>query len=65
AYVVVIILIPGSISLTIVGILMWKKGVPAAPYYSIAWIVLVSAVTIYDGYLLGLLPINLYTEYSL
>ncbi|RLU02166.1 MAG: hybrid sensor histidine kinase/response regulator, partial [Ketobacter sp.] len=64
-YVVVTILIPGSISLALVGLLMWRRGVAAAPYYTLAWFVLVSAVTVYDAYLLGLLPISIYTEYSL
>ncbi|WP_290582826.1 hybrid sensor histidine kinase/response regulator [Ketobacter sp.] len=64
-YVVVIILIPGSISLSVVGLLMWRRGVPAAPYYTLAWFVLVSAVSIYDAYLLGMLPISICTEYSL
>lgn len=64
-YATVIILIPGSISLAVVGILMWRKGVPAAPFYTLAWFVLVSAVSIYDAYLMGFLPIATCTEYSL
>ncbi len=64
-YIVVLVLIPGGTSLMLVGFLMWKKGVPAAPYYSIAWAVMVSAATIYDAYLLGLFPVSLFTEYSL
>ncbi|TNC90480.1 MAG: hypothetical protein CSH49_02690 [Alcanivorax sp.] len=64
-YVVVIILIPGSLSLAIVGMLMWRKGVPAAPFYTLAWFVLVSAVSVYDAYIMGFLPITAFTEYSL
>jgi signal transduction histidine kinase/CheY-like chemotaxis protein len=64
-FVVVIILIPGSVSLALVGILMWRKGVPAAPYYTLAWFVLILAVTIYDSYLMGFLPVSIFTEYSL
>lgn len=65
AYIVVIILIPGSISLVITGIAMWRKGVPAAPFYCLAWFTLVAAVTVYDSYLMGFLPISIFSEYSL
>ena len=64
-FVVVLVLIPGGSSLFVVGVLMWKRGVPAAPYYTIAWAVLVAAATFYDSYLLGLLPVSIFTEYSL
>jgi len=64
-YVIVLVLIPGGSSLFVVGVLMWRRGVPAAPYYTIAWAVLVAAATIYDAYLLGLLPVSIFTEYSL
>lgn len=64
-FVIVLVLIPGGTSLFVVGVLMWKRGVPAAPYYTIAWAVLVAAATIYDSYLLGLLPVSIFSEYSL
>ncbi|HVL01608.1 MAG TPA: 7TM diverse intracellular signaling domain-containing protein [Dongiaceae bacterium] len=64
-FVVVAVLIPGGTSLLVVGIAMWRRGVPAAPYYTIAWAVMVSAATIYDAYLMGLFPVSAFTEYSL
>lgn len=63
--VVILVLIPGGMSLFVAGAFMWKKGVPAAPYFTIAWAVMVSAATFYDAYLLGLFPLSVFTEYSL
>lgn len=63
--VIVLLLIPGSLSLLAVGLLMWRKGIPAAPYYTLAWFVLVTAIGIFDVYTAGGLPITLLTEYSL
>jgi hypothetical protein len=63
--VVVVLLLPGSTSLLVAGVVSWRRGAPAAPYFTIAWAVLISAATIYDTYLIGLLPISIFTEYSL
>lgn len=60
-----VLLPPGSLSLLVIGLLMWRNGVPAAPYYIIAWSVLVISTVIFDAYLLGWLPISLFTDYSL
>lgn len=64
-YLIGVAIIPGTSSLLLVGGLMWKKGVPAARFFTIAWVTLVSGTVIYDCYLLGLLPKNIFTEHSL
>lgn len=64
-YVIGVAIIPGTTSLLLAGASMWKKGVPAAPFFTIAWVTLVSGTVVYDCYLLGLLPKNLFTEHSL
>lgn len=60
-----IVLLPGGAALLWAGIYTWRKGVAAAPYYSISWCVVIFGVFIYSSYLLGLLPVSLVTEYSL
>ncbi|MVF10766.1 response regulator [Ketobacter sp. MCCC 1A13808] len=64
-YLVVALLPPGSVTLLAIGVLMWKKGVPAAPYYTTAWFVLIAAIAVFDAYLVGWLPVSIFTEYSL
>lgn len=60
-----IVLLPGGTSLLVAGVLMWRKGVPAAKFYVIAWLALISCTGIYDMLLLGFYPINVITTYSL
>ena len=64
-FIVLLVLLPGGTSLFVVGVLMWRRGVPAAPYYTVAWAVLVGAAIIYDSLMLGFVPESLFTEYSL
>ncbi len=64
-YVMLMLLFPGSSSLFAVGVIMWRRGIPAAPYFTVAWAVLVASATIYDAYLLGWLPVSIFTEYAL
>lgn len=60
-----LILIPGGIALFLAGLLMWKKGVPAAPFYTIAWFIIIAGVVAYALNLLGVIPISAPTEYAL
>ena len=60
-----LILIPGGIALFLAGLLMWKKGVPAAPFYTIAWCIIIAGVVAYALNLLGVLPTSASTEYAL
>ncbi|MCG8312747.1 MAG: ATP-binding protein, partial [Pseudomonadales bacterium] len=60
-----LILLPGGVALIFAGILMWRRGVAAAPYYTIAWVMIVLGVVIYASYLLGIWPYSLITEYAL
>lgn len=62
---IILVSIPGGISLIWVGIHTWRKGVPAAKFYTIAWALFVSCVGIHDFYLLGIYPISAVTEYAL
>ncbi|HET8705875.1 MAG TPA: ATP-binding protein, partial [Pseudomonadales bacterium] len=64
-FLIVMVLIPGGTSLFVVGILMWRKGVPAAPFFTIAWFTMVAAATFYDAYLMGLFPVTIFAEHSL
>lgn len=60
-----IVLLPGGAALLAASIYTWRQGVAAAPYYSISWCVVIFGVFIYSSYLLGLLPVSRFTEYSL
>ncbi len=53
---VFLLLLPGGTALFITGIYMWKKGMPEASFYTIAWITLVHAVVGYSASFLGFIP---------
>lgn len=54
--IVFILLMPGGTALVLTGIYMWRKGMPEASFYTIAWITLVHAVLAYSASFLGLIP---------
>lgn len=64
-YIIAIVLFPGSISLVVIGALLWKRGIPAAPFFTAAWAVLNAGTIIYDSYLFGFLPSHFITENAL
>ncbi|HET8705874.1 MAG TPA: 7TM diverse intracellular signaling domain-containing protein [Pseudomonadales bacterium] len=64
-YLLVTLIVPGGSSLFVVGFLMWRKGVPAAPFFTIAWAIFVNSAISYNAFIFGLLPISPLTEYSL
>ncbi|HET8704861.1 MAG TPA: 7TM diverse intracellular signaling domain-containing protein, partial [Pseudomonadales bacterium] len=63
--IIILVTIPGGTSLLIVGLMMWRKGVPAAPFFTIAWAMFVNSAVIYDFYVMGFLPVAIWTEYLL
>lgn len=60
----VIVVLPGGTALFLAGVFMWKKGVPAAPYYTIAWVFIIQGATVYALSIVGLFPDNLLSEYA-
>ncbi|MCG8669091.1 MAG: ATP-binding protein [Pseudomonadales bacterium] len=60
-----VVLIPGGTALFLAGVISWRKGVAAAPYYVISWAVVILGVLVYAAYLLGLLAVTVVTEYIL
>lgn len=64
-YASLIVALPGSMSLILVGIHTWRKGVPAAKFYTIAWLVFIMCTGVYDFMMLGIYPMNTFTQYSL
>ena len=60
----VAVALPGGTALLLSGILMWKKRVPAAPYYTIAWAFIIQGATIYSLSIVGIFPDNLISEYA-
>ncbi len=49
----------------VAGIICWKKGVPAARYYTIAWILYLTGILLISFRNLGLLPHMFVTTYSI
>lgn len=60
----VMVVLPGGTALFLAGIFMWRKGVPAAPYYTIAWVFIIQGATVYALSIVGLFPDNLFSEYA-
>ncbi|MCG8671761.1 MAG: diguanylate cyclase [Pseudomonadales bacterium] len=55
----------GAIAMLVVGALIWKKGVKAARYFVLAWLVFIVSILLFAGNKLGLLPRNVWTEYCI
>lgn len=64
-YIIGIVLAPGSLSLLFIGALMWRRGFPAAPFFTMAWAALAIGTVIYDSYLFGFLPSHFLTKHAL
>jgi len=59
---VFLLLLPGGTALFITGVYMWKKGMPEASFYTIAWITLVHAVVGYSASFLGFIPYSAWLD---
>lgn len=59
----VLVIIPGGAFLFVAGVAMWRKGVPEAPFYTIAWCSIITGSTVYSGCSLGLISSNSVTEH--
>lgn len=62
---IAIVALPGGTSLAVVGVHTWRKGVPAAKFYTIAWLSFIASTGVYNFYVMGIYPMNTFTEYSL
>ena len=60
--VVFLLLLPGGTALFLAGVYMWKKGMPEASFYTIAWITLVHAVVGYSASFLGFIPYSAWLD---
>lgn len=61
----VLVVVPAGVALLTAGFLAWRKGVPAAPYYLIAWVVIIQGAVIYALTLVDLFPSGWYADYAL
>lgn len=61
----VLIVIPAGGALLAAGVIAWRKGVPAAPYYLIAWVVIIHGAVVYALTLVDMFPPGNYAEYAL
>lgn len=61
----VLIVIPAGVALLAAGVIAWRKGVPAAPYYLIAWVVIIHGAVVYALTLVNMFPPGNYAEYAL
>jgi len=59
---VFLLLLPGGTALFVTGVYMWRKGMPEASFYTIAWITLVHAVVGYSASFLGLIPYSAWLD---
>lgn len=55
-------IIAGSLTLYSLSILAWRKKVPAAPYYAVSWFFIVSGAFVYVLSMLGIFPVNVFSE---
>ncbi len=61
----VLVVVSAGGALLAAGVLAWRKGVPAAPYYLIAWVVIIHGAVVYALTLVDLFPSGWYAEYAL
>lgn len=58
-------LIPGTIMAIVIGVLSWRKNVPASQYYLLAWLSLILGATIRVLKALGIFSSSFFTENSM
>lgn len=56
---------PGGTLLLFAGLLMWKEGLVAAKYYTIAWITMIIGGLTFSLLSMGFVPYNIFTENAL
>lgn len=61
----VLVVVTAGGALLAAGVIAWRKGVPAAPYYLIAWVVIIHGAVVYALTLVDLFPSGWYAEYAL
>lgn len=55
-------IVAGSLTLYALSILAWRKKVPAAPFYAISWFFIVSGAFVHVLGMLGMFPVNAFSE---
>ncbi len=60
-----LVALPGGALLLLAGLLMWKAGLVAARYYTIAWTAVIIGAMTYTLLILGIAPSNIFTENAL
>jgi len=60
-----LVALPGGALLLSAGLLMWKAGLVAARYYTIAWTAVILGAMTYTLLILGIAPSNIFTENAL
>lgn len=57
-FMIICLIIPTAVSFFAAGILMFRKGIPAATYYLLAWCILIVSVIYHCSVLLGFVPLE-------